>query len=128
MITPENTHLEAHKDTSADLRYHSLRTELFTSSAAADHATESIPQTPQGRTPEARVLVVMTGGTICMQKSENGLVPARNFLDRCMAPRPEFNDGDTLDPIDVRVNDDPDGISQLKSLRTTVSRYGKRVR
>lgn len=25
--------------------------------------------------PEARVLIVITGGTICMQPSENGLVP-----------------------------------------------------
>lgn len=61
----------------------------------------SVPQTPDGRTPEARVLIVMTGGTICMQKSEDGYVPARDFLSRCMAPRPEFNDGADLDPIVV---------------------------
>src|SRR5690349_20721712 len=81
-----------------------------------------------GYTPEARVLIVMTGGTICMQKSPNGLVPARNFLERCMAPRPEFNDGETHDPIEVRFHDGPDGMGELHSLRTPMSVYGKRVR
>lgn len=66
--------------------------------------TTSVPQTPDGRTPEARVLIVMTGGTICMQKSENGYVPARDFLQRCMAPRPEFNDGSELDPVVVKID------------------------
>lgn len=65
----------------------------------------SVPQTPEGRTPEARVLVVMTGGTICMQKSVDGYVPARGFLERCMAPRPEFNDGTEVDPVTVSVDD-----------------------
>ena len=65
----------------------------------------SVPQTPDGRIPEARVLVVMTGGTICMQRSDDGLVPARGFLDNCMAPRPEFNDGTELDPVQVVVDD-----------------------
>jgi len=81
-----------------------------------------------GHTPEARVLIVMTGGTICMQKSANGLIPARNFLERCMAPRPEFNDGETHDPIEVRFHDGPDGMGELHSLRTPTSVYGKRVR
>lgn len=43
--------------------------------------------------PEARVLIIMTGGTICMRHSENGLVPARGFLEKGMSPRPSFNDG-----------------------------------
>lgn len=43
--------------------------------------------------PEARVLVIMTGGTICMRSSPDGLVPARGFLREGMAPRPSFNDG-----------------------------------
>lgn len=67
--------------------------------------TNSIPQTPDGRTPEARVLIVMTGGTICMQRSVDGLVPARGFLERCMAPRPEFNDGTEVGPIEVIMDD-----------------------
>ena len=65
----------------------------------------SVPQTPDGRTPEARVLVVMTGGTICMQRSADGYVPARGFLERCMAPRPEFNDGTEVDPMIVHTDD-----------------------
>lgn len=65
----------------------------------------SVPQTPDGRTPEARVLIVMTGGTICMKRSEEGYVPARDFLDRCMGPRPEFNDGTELDPVSVNIDD-----------------------
>jgi len=82
----------------------------------------------QGHVPEARVLVIMTGGTICMQKSQNGLVPARKFLERCMAPRPEFNDGEMHDPITVRFHDGPEGLGELQSLRTPTSVYGKRVR
>lgn len=83
---------------------------------------------PQSHIPEARILVIMTGGTICMQKSPDGLVPARNFLDRCMAPRPEFNDGEAHDPLDVALDDGPDGLGKLQSLRTPTSVYGKRVR
>lgn len=67
--------------------------------------TNSVPQTPDGRVPEARVLIVMTGGTICMVKSDDGLVPARGFLERCMAPRPEFNDGTEVGPVEVRTSD-----------------------
>ncbi len=45
--------------------------------------------------PESRVLIIMTGGTICMRSSPEGLglVPARGFLEQAMAPRPSFNDG-----------------------------------
>jgi hypothetical protein len=43
--------------------------------------------------PEARVLIIMTGGTICMRHSPEGLIPARGFLAEGMSPRPSFNDG-----------------------------------
>lgn len=43
--------------------------------------------------PESRVLIIMTGGTICMRSSPEGLVPARGFLEAGMKPRPSFNDG-----------------------------------
>jgi 60kDa lysophospholipase len=78
--------------------------------------------------PEAKVLIIMTGGTICMQKSPDGLVPARGFLETCMSPRPEFNDGTILDDIDVKFDDDPGPLRKVKSLRTPTSTYGKRVR
>lgn len=84
---------------------------------------------PAGITPEARVLVVMTGGTICMEKSEYGLIPARNFLERCMAPRPEFNDGTVQDDVEVRVQVAGSIASKnIRSLRTPLSSYGKRIR
>jgi lysophospholipase len=83
-------------------------------------------QETYGRTPEARVLIIMTGGTICMQKSADGLVPVRGFLEACMAPRPEFNDRKDHEAIDVCVADDV--TKKMKSLRSPKSTYGKRVR
>lgn len=47
---------------------------------------------PQSNYPESRVLIIMTGGTICMQPSADGLVPMTGFLESAMAPRPSFND------------------------------------
>jgi hypothetical protein len=38
----------------------------------------------------------MTGGTICMRSSPEGLVPSTDFLQQAMAPRPSFNDGSNL--------------------------------
>ena len=78
--------------------------------------------------PEARVLIIMTGGTICMQKSENGLVPARGFLDACMKPRQEFNDGVQQSDIGVMTEVNATAAKMYKSLRTPKSAYGKRVR
>lgn len=92
------------------------------------HKVPAVDEMSPGYVPETRVLIIMTGGTICMQKSPDGLVPARNFLDRCMAPRPEFNDGQVHDPIDVGLRDGADGVEKLQSLRTPISVYGKRVR
>ena len=85
-------------------------------------------ETPQGTRipPESRVLIIMTGGTICMKRSPDGFIPARGFLKSCMAPRPSFND--LSNPADINVVMD-DGMSQPhKSLRTPVSTYQKHVR
>ena len=88
-----------------------------------------LERVPTGMTPAAKVLIVMTGGTICMERSPHGLIPARNFVDRCMAPRPEFNDASDPVPMDVRVQDGDRTLThQLKSLRTPLSAYGKRIR
>ena len=65
-----------------------------------------------------------------MEKSSEGLVPARNFLERCMAGRREFDDGVSEDMIEVRVADS-DGAptpKEIQSLRTPKSSYGKRIR
>lgn len=77
--------------------------------------------------PEGLVLVIMTGGTICMKNSQEGLVPERGFLDNVMAPRQELNDGTSQNVIEARI----DGAlpsTKIRSLRTPVSSYGKRVR
>lgn len=42
--------------------------------------------------PESRVLIIGTGGTICMQEGPDGLQPSGNFLEAAMAPSPSFND------------------------------------
>lgn len=42
---------------------------------------------------ERHVLVIITGGTICMQDSPDGLVPTRDFVQNCLQPSPDFNDG-----------------------------------
>jgi lysophospholipase len=42
---------------------------------------------------ERHVLVIITGGTICMQDSPDGLIPTRDFVGNCLKPSPEFNDG-----------------------------------
>ncbi|PQE33086.1 hypothetical protein CJF32_00007670 [Rutstroemia sp. NJR-2017a WRK4] len=76
--------------------------------------------------PEGRVLIIMTGGTICMKSSPEGLVPARGFLEAGMATRPSFNDGSKPDPLPVIT----DGTTEeyLPSLRTPPSTYSRHVR
>jgi len=76
--------------------------------------------------PESRVLIVVTGGTICMKQSEDGLVPSQGFLEAGMSPWPTFNDGSQPGDITVVVDDGTEKSS--RSLRTPISRYGKHVR
>ncbi|KAH8591081.1 60 kDa lysophospholipase-like protein [Bisporella sp. PMI_857] len=76
--------------------------------------------------PEGRVLIIMTGGTICMKPSPDGLVPVRGFLEAGMAPRPSFNDGSKQDPLPVMTST---SIKEyLPSLRTPPSTYSRHVR
>ncbi|TAQ83716.1 hypothetical protein B7494_g7960 [Chlorociboria aeruginascens] len=75
--------------------------------------------------PETRVLIVMTGGTICMRSSPEGLVPARGFLELGMRPRPSFNDGSRPTPLPVKTT--PTTIIQLPSLRTPPSTYSRHI-
>ncbi|KAE9364152.1 lysophospholipase-like protein [Stipitochalara longipes BDJ] len=76
--------------------------------------------------PESRVLIIMTGGTICMKSSPEGLVPARGFLEQGMAPRPSFNDGSQPDPLPVFTS--PQTKTFLPSLRTPPSAYSRHIR
>ncbi|KAI9818266.1 MAG: hypothetical protein M1832_004482 [Thelocarpon impressellum] len=82
--------------------------------------------TPGTGVPESRVLVIMTGGTICMKRSELGFVPARGFLEAAMAPRPSFNDGSNPEPLVVVAGQGQK--MPLRSLRTPVSAYDRQVR
>ncbi|RAL62841.1 hypothetical protein DID88_004683 [Monilinia fructigena] len=75
---------------------------------------------------EGRVLIIMTGGTICMKTSPEGLVPARGFLKEGMATRPSFNDGSNPDPMPVMTTNTTK--EYLPSLRTPPSTYSRHVR
>lgn len=77
-------------------------------------------------TPESRVLIIMTGGTICMKRSPNGFIPARGFLESGLEPRPSFNDGSEPDNIQVVVDENVE--RPHRSLRTPISSYEKHVR
>ncbi|PSK59352.1 lysophospholipase [Elsinoe australis] len=77
--------------------------------------------------PETRVLIVITGGTICMQESEDGLVPVPGFLKSGLAPRPSFNDGSYPEPMSI-VIDDRGTTKAVQSLRTPRSSYHRCVR
>lgn len=77
--------------------------------------------------PEALVLIIVTGGTICMKKSDRGLVPAPSFLKFGLAPRPCFNDGTYPEPLEIIINDNGKR-KAVQSLRTPISSYGRSVR
>jgi lysophospholipase len=77
--------------------------------------------------PESRVLIIMTGGTICMKQSPSGFVPARGFQEQCLARVPTFNDGSSSTMMDVVVNAAGE-IKPHPSLRTPQTLYGRRVR
>lgn len=77
--------------------------------------------------PESHVLIIMTGGTICMQRSPSGFVPARGFQENCLARLPTFNDGSRPLPMEVVVNEAGER-KKYPSLRTPPSAYDRRVR
>ncbi|KAK5110641.1 hypothetical protein LTR62_005681 [Meristemomyces frigidus] len=68
----------------------------------------------------------MTGGTICMRPSTEGLVPAKGFLEAGMAPRPSFNDGS--DVQNFAVFTETGSSTSVPSLRTPMSRYKRHIR
>lgn len=93
--------------------------------------SESIPELPteqpETSIPESRVLIVMTGGTICMRDSPAGYIPARGFQEQCLSRVPTFNDGSRPTTMDVVVNAD-DQVKEHQSLRTPPTAYGRQVR
>ncbi|OOQ85653.1 asparaginase [Penicillium brasilianum] len=96
-------------------------------------STETSSSSPGFQSPpelailESRVLIIMTGGTICMQPSPHGFVPARGFQENCMARVPCFNDGSAPAEMDVVTQGGRD-ITPHPSLRTPVTTYGRQVR
>jgi lysophospholipase len=82
---------------------------------------------PEEAVQESRVLIIMTGGTICMQPSPSGFIPARGFQDKCMARVPTFNDGSPSTTMDVVANA-ANEIKEHPSLRTPMTAYGRQVR
>ncbi|KAL7797499.1 asparaginase domain-containing protein [Trichoderma ceciliae] len=76
--------------------------------------------------PESRVLIIGTGGTICMQEGPDGLAPSDGFLESAMAPRPTFNDNS--EPS-VKLQTYRSGqMIQLDSLRTPPTAYQRHIR
>jgi len=94
---------------------------------AYDRSGTTTPITLDLNFPEALVLIIVTGGTICMKKSNRGLIPAPNFLQFGLAPRPAFNDSTYPEPLEIVVNDN-DKRKWVQSLRTPISAYDRRVR
>ncbi|KAL7903625.1 asparaginase domain-containing protein [Trichoderma sp. SZMC 28014] len=76
--------------------------------------------------PESRVLIIGTGGTICMQEGPDGLAPSDGFLESAMAPRTVFNDNSgTSVKLQARRNGQ---LTQLDSLRTPPTAYHRHIR
>ncbi|KAH9909873.1 asparaginase-domain-containing protein [Xylariomycetidae sp. FL2044] len=87
--------------------------------------TPVVNGSPETSLPESRVLIIITGGTICMQPSEAGLVPVDGFLENAMAPRPTFNDNSERTPLTAV----KDGVQvTIDSLRTPPSSYSRHIR
>ncbi|DAA77269.1 TPA_exp: Uncharacterized protein A8136_6529 [Trichophyton benhamiae CBS 112371] len=80
-----------------------------------------------GLRPESRVLIIMTGGTICMRPSPSGFVPARGFREAVLEPSPTFNDGSKPGDLEVAVDGSGQRVAH-KTLRTPLSSYNTRVR
>lgn len=82
---------------------------------------------PDAGFPESRVLIIGTGGTICMQHGPDGLQPSQGFMDSAMAPRPSFNDMSSNPPLQIPAVFNGKPIS-IPSLRTPPTAYQRHVR
>ncbi|RCI07487.1 hypothetical protein L249_4516 [Ophiocordyceps polyrhachis-furcata BCC 54312] len=76
--------------------------------------------------PESRVLIIGTGGTICMQPGPDGLTPSDGFLEKALAPRLSFND---MSGLQVQLQAFRNGRSvSLPSLRTPPTEHKRHIR
>ncbi|KAK4502165.1 hypothetical protein PRZ48_005590 [Zasmidium cellare] len=75
---------------------------------------------------EPSILLIVAGGTICMQDSEDGLVTSKLFLDECLSAKPVFNDGTPCPTYQVI---DEHGVErEAPTLRLPRDRNGANVR
>ncbi|KAI2633977.1 L-asparaginase [Xylaria nigripes] len=82
-------------------------------------------EAPKQTYPESRVLIIITGGTICMKPSAGGLAPVDGFLENAMAPLPSFND--LSGSVNLGAVQDGKPV-QIPSLRTPPSSYARHIR
>ncbi|OAQ63466.1 lysophospholipase [Pochonia chlamydosporia 170] len=88
--------------------------------------SQTLDPTTTTALPESRVLIIGTGGTICMQEGPDGLAPSEGFLDSAMAPRPTFND---MSGLDVKLQAYKNGhLTSLDSLRTPPTANHRHIR
>ncbi|KAH0610754.1 uncharacterized protein H6S33_011181 [Morchella sextelata] len=94
--------------------------------ARALYPPDVLSNTGEVKMAESRVLLIMTGGTICMVRGPNGYVPAKGFLESCLKPRPSFNDASPVKQVPVAI---ADGVTKMvDTLRTPPSKHSRRVR
>lgn len=75
---------------------------------------------------EPSILLIVAGGTICMQDSPDGLVTSQFFLDECLSPNYQFNDGTPIPPSEIT---DEHGVRrEARCLRLPRDRSGANVR
>ncbi|PHH62172.1 hypothetical protein CDD81_7366 [Ophiocordyceps australis] len=85
-----------------------------------------VAEVPSAALPESRVLIISTGGTICMQEGPDGLTPSEGFLESAMAPRSTFNDRSSPD---VKLSAFRNGQKVLiNSLRTPPTAHQRHIR
>jgi lysophospholipase len=74
---------------------------------------------------EPSVLLIVAGGTICMEDTPEGLKTSQVFIDECLSPNYHFNDGTPIPPTQII---DEHGVARdARSLRLPRDRNGANV-
>lgn len=82
--------------------------------------------TPTNSANEPNILLVVAGGTICMQDSEDGLVTSKLFLDECLRHNPTYDDGTPV--LSTKVTNEHGRAIEAPTLRLPRDRNGENVR
>ncbi|KAF2860897.1 Asparaginase/glutaminase [Piedraia hortae CBS 480.64] len=77
---------------------------------------------------EKKILIILTGGTICMKPSHSGYIPSSGFLEEGVSPKTSLNDGTQKIPLPAYPETPANEAITLPSLRTPKSRHGRHVR